>query len=81
MASTKMTYRESDLFTRALGDLLQVCTLNSQPPPPGSPSLNPYGRYKKKKKIRRPQVTIQRHRCCDHFVLSLFPKKEGASDR
>lgn len=48
MASTKMTYRESDLFTRALGDLLQVCTLNSHTHTPGSPGLNPYGRHKKK---------------------------------
>lgn len=32
-ARTKMTCRESDFFTGSLGDLLQVCTLNSPPIP------------------------------------------------
>lgn len=49
VASTKMTCRESDFFTGALGGLLQVCTLNS-PPMPQPKSTRKTLKKKKKKK-------------------------------
>lgn len=55
MASTKMTYREGDLFTGALGDLLKVLTLNS-PPLPWLKSI--WKSPKKTKKQKTNQKTI-----------------------